>query len=62
MTMTLWQPVKCPKCDKTLFEAIGVLSHARVKIHCRCKRVIQIKEGFVAEVIGDQAPVPETAR
>jgi phage FluMu protein Com len=54
--MRAWQKVQCPVCHKVLFEAFGITSHILIKIHCRCKRVIQVKEGWVAEALQEQQP------
>jgi phage FluMu protein Com len=52
--MNAWQEVRCPVCKKILFEAFGLSTHLLIRIHCRCKRVIQVKEAFTAEVLEEQ--------
>jgi phage FluMu protein Com len=54
--MSAWQPVRCPVCKKILFEAFGITSHFLLRIHCRCKRVIQVKEGLQTEVVEEHHP------
>lgn len=52
--MSAWQEVRCPACHNLFFEAFGISAHLAIRVKCRiCKRMILIKEGFVAEIIGD---------
>jgi phage FluMu protein Com len=57
--MSAWQEVRCPVCKKILFEAFGITAHLRIRIHCRCKRVIQVREGFLVQVVQEQQPSTE---
>lgn len=54
--MNAWQEVRCPICHKLLFEAVGLSAHLLIRIHCRCKRVIQVRERFQVEVYQEQQP------
>jgi hypothetical protein len=54
--MTAWKKVECPVCHAWLFEAVGMSAHLRIRIVCRCRRKVMVKEGFIAEVIDEHAP------
>jgi phage FluMu protein Com len=54
--MNTWQKVQCPVCKKILGEAFGISTHMMMKVHCRCKRVILIREGWVTEVYQERQP------
>ena len=56
--MNAWQKIECPVCHAWLFEAVGISTHLRIRMVCRCRRKLLIKEGFRVEVIQDVvAPV-----
>jgi hypothetical protein len=50
------QPLKCPYCDKTLFEGFWVASALSITIHCRCKRVVEIQQDYSAKIIKELSP------
>jgi phage FluMu protein Com len=54
--MSAWQDIRCPKCDKLLCQAFGISAHLLIRIMCRCGRLLQVKEGFLVEVISEGAP------
>lgn len=52
--MNARQPLKCPVCNKTLFEGFWVATVLSVTIHCRCKRVVEIREDFTTKIVQEQ--------
>jgi hypothetical protein len=60
--MNARQPLKCPVCDKTLFEGFWVASALSVTIHCRCKRVLEITQDYGVKVLHAQQPIIQNKR
>jgi phage FluMu protein Com len=50
-----YQDVRCPVCGHKLLEAFGISAHLILRIKCTCRRVVEIREGFVAEIVRDDA-------
>jgi phage FluMu protein Com len=51
-----WQEVRCPFCHKLLFEAMDFGGQVMIRIYCRCKRFLQVKEHCQVEVFQEQQP------
>ena len=54
--MSAWTAVRCPVCDKILFEAVGIFAHSLIRIYCRCKRIVEVGEGLLTQVVQEQQP------
>ena len=54
--MIAWHVVRCPVCNKILFEAAGISGHLLIQIHCRCKRVIEVSSDFSTTIVQEQQP------
>jgi hypothetical protein len=54
--MSVHQPLKCPVCGKTLFEGFWVATALSIIIHCRCKRVVEIRGDCSTRIIQEQQP------
>lgn len=50
------EPLKCPVCHKILGEAFWVAQVVSLIVHCRCKRVLEIREDYSARVLQEQQP------
>ena len=51
VTMPRFMDIRCPVCGHKLMEAFGISAHLVLRVKCTCRRIIQIHEGFVAEVV-----------
>ena len=51
MSPVFFQDVRCPVCSHLLFRAFGISAHLVIQIKCTCKRLVEVKEGFNAEII-----------
>lgn len=50
------EAVKCPVCHKILGEAFWVAQVVSFIIHCRCKRVVEIREDYTTHIVQEQQP------
>jgi phage FluMu protein Com len=55
--MHVHQALKCPMCNKILFEGFWVARVLSVVIHCRCKRILEITETYHVRV-KEERPQP----
>jgi uncharacterized C2H2 Zn-finger protein len=56
--MSVRVPLKCPVCDKILFEGFWVATALSVIIHCRCKRVVEIRQDYSTHILQEQIQNP----
>jgi hypothetical protein len=54
--MNARQPLKCPVCDKTLFEGFWVATVLSIKIYCKCKRIIEVQHDYSTRILQEQLP------
>lgn len=52
--MSAYRVVKCPACHKTLGEGFWVSTHLSFKMHCRCKRVVEIRHDYTVRILQEQ--------
>jgi hypothetical protein len=55
--MNAWQEVRCPACHKLLFAAAGINPHAVIRVICRCKRTVDVREGWTVTVAAESSQV-----
>ena len=60
--MSARQPLRCPMCGKILFEGFWVATALSVTIHCRCKRVVEIREDYTTRIIQEMQPVAHSIK